>query len=154
MLQQFVIIYVNVVHHFNFARKPDKKSQSRREFLLQSWNKKATRNFTSLQFFLLRMSIFHSWSVFVSALEHHFISQLSKVTPETPEVVCCPFKPHIFRCPFFRDPVCISKSSFLWEAMGSSGTLHFDLFPIVRLLAQRLLALRLSHLFPHNLKNI
>ena len=80
MLQQFVIIYVNVVHHFNFARKPDKKSQSRREFLLQSWNKKATQNFTSLQFFLLRMSIFHSWSVFVSALEHHFISQLSKVS--------------------------------------------------------------------------
>ena len=92
-------------------------------------------------------------SVFVSALEHHFVSQLSKVTPQTPEFVCCPFKPHIFRCPFFRDPVCISKSSFLWEAMGSSGTLHFDLFPIVRLLAQRLLALRLPHLFPHNLKN-
>ena len=164
-MQQFVIIYVDVLHRFNFARKPDKKYQLHSSILqytnpkaggrsliwLQLWNKGTNLklyqpqglNFSSSSD-LLR-PFFTDGLLCIPLLSITFFTIEQKWPPK--QFVCCHSNPisslmwsfslflHPGPCVYIRDEEQIATQKL-------SGTLHFDLFPIVRLLASnRLLAL-------------
>ena len=158
-MQQFVIIFVDVLHRsFNFTRKPDKKYQlhsiilqntnrkaGRRRSLiwLQSWKKgKKLRLYQSQVFSFSpssdQLPFFTDGRPSFSLLSITF-SQLSKVAPK--QFVSLHSNPILSLWSFsFLGPCVYIKE--VEEMKRVSGTLHFDLFPIVRLLAcHRLLAL-------------
>ena len=101
-------------------------------------------------------SIFHRWAAMYSPIEHHIFHNWARWPPK--QFVCCHSNPisslmwsfslflHPGPCVYIRDEEQIATQKL-------SGTLHFDLFPIVRLLASnRLLALWLLHLSSHHLE--
>ena len=161
-MQQFVIIYVDVLHRsFNFTRKPDKKyqlhsiilqntnrkaGQERSQIWLQSWKKgKKLRLYQSQVFSFSpssdQLPFFTDGRPSFSLLSITF-SQLSKVAPKQfASLHSNPILSVWSFSLFLRPGPCVYIKE-VEEMKRVSGTLHFDLLPIVRLLAcHRLLAL-------------